>query len=223
MKKEKFITVESFYKKWGVKFTFKHTGKMKNMISLSTCCKCNQHCAEHAKVKGSICEKCYAQRMLNNKFYDNLKKVLENNYKVLTTVIIPVEEWPIINTAAFRLEAFGDVDNEIQAINYFNFCTKNKQIPWAAAWTKNPLIFDNVIKAGHKKPKNLNIGISSILLNTVAKIDAFPWCDFVFTVYDPDYIKEHDIAINCGALLCIGCLKCYKKHKGVIYINELLK
>ena len=161
--------------------------------------------------------------MLNNKFYDNLKKVLENNYKVLTSVVIPVEEWPIINAAAFRLEAFGDVDNEIQAINYFNFCLKNPQIPWAAAWTKNPLIFDNVIKAGYRKPKNLNIGISSILLNKVVDVSNFPWADFVFTVYTEDYIKAHNIKINCGALLCIGCLKCYKKHKSVIYINELLK
>ena len=35
MKKEKSITVESFYKKWGVKFTFRHTGKMQGMVSLS--------------------------------------------------------------------------------------------------------------------------------------------------------------------------------------------
>lgn len=55
--------IKAFEKKYGVHFTVNHTGKMTGMASLSTSVIDNPICAARAKVKGSICEKCFAANM----------------------------------------------------------------------------------------------------------------------------------------------------------------
>lgn len=183
-----------------------HTGKMKGMQSISTSCKTNPHCAKYAKIKGSVCEKCYAQRQM--KMYTTMSPCLERNENVLTNDIIPFDELPIINANYFRFESFGDLHNEIQLVNYFNICKKNPQVHFAL-WTKNPFI---VAKVAEQKPKNLVIVLSSLYLNIKADIEKMPYIDKTFTVYDKETIAEKGIDINCGGRKCIECLRCYKKN-----------
>ena len=142
------------------------------------------------------------------------------NTDILTTTIIPVKEWPLINALMFRLESFGDLNNEIQVINYFNFCNRNKNVKFAL-WTKNPEFIDKAIKAGHKKPKNLVIVQSSSFVN-VKEEKKFDFVDKVFTVYDKNYIRQNNVKINCGARNCFECGRCYSK-KTTDDIKEQLK
>ena len=194
--------------------TEKMTGKMEGMMSLSTSCKTNPFCAKHAQVKGSICSKCYAQRQM--KRYTNMSECFERNAEILTTNIIPDEYLPTINAAFFRLEAFGDLINTTQVINYFNLCKKNPHTNFAL-WTKNPQL---IVPVATEKPNNLQIILSSIMINKSVN-NKYPFIDKIFTVYDQTTINKENININCGAKKCLTCLKCYTK--GETIINEKLK
>ena len=212
------MTEKKFAELWGVKIS-NHTGKMEGVRSLNTSVVLNAICQARAKMHDSICSKCYARNLVG--FRKSLRKVLERNHEVLTSVIIPADDWFVINDRVFRLESFGDLNNVIQVINYFNFCYKNPNTVFAL-WTKNPEFIAEALEAGYAKPDNLIIIQSSKHLN---KVDTprFDFIDGMFTVYTKEYAKEHNITINCGALHCLTCLKCYTKHEGVFYISELLK
>lgn len=218
-KKNEIITVEDCKELIGLHFTIKHNGKMKGMQSLSTSSLCNKYCQAYSKDPEKVCYKCYAQTQM--KCYTNMQKCFENNTKILTSTIINKDYLPYINTVVFRLEAFGDVNNETQVINYFNLCKKNKHVKFAL-WTKNPGIIDRTIKHGNTKPKNLQIVLSSHYLNVQADVNKWDFVDKVFTVYTKDYIKENNINTNCKAESCLACQKCYHKSNEV-YINEELR
>ena len=217
--KESFITTEEFKKEYGVHFTLNHTGKMEGMQSLSTSCLKNNFCQAYSKDPNKICSKCYAQRQM--KIYKNMNKCFNKNTEVLTTRVFKVKEMPLLNASLFRLESFGDLNNGIQLINYFNLCKANIHTNFAL-WTKNPFIIKKVLKMGYKKPKNLQIVLSSPYLNKVENIDKYYFVDKVFTVYDNAYLNDRDIEINCGTKKCLSCKKCYLKNN-VKYINERIK
>ena len=213
------MKLKDFEKKYGIHFTMNHTGKMKGMQSLSTSVIENPICRERAKVKGSICEKCFAAQMFQ-RYGEGFKDCFKRNTEVLTGTIIPVEDMPILNAAYFRLESFGDLQNETQVINYFNLAKANERTVFAL-WTKNPVFIDRVIKAGHRKPKNMIIILSSCFINKEDPIK-YDFIDKVFTVYDKQFIREHDVNITCGARNCLTCRRCYSKRTGK-RVREQLK
>lgn len=217
--RESFVTVDDFKKKYGVHFTMQHGGKMEGMQSLSTSVLCNKFCEKNRKDPNKVCSKCFAAAQM--KCYTNMMECFKRNTEALSKEIIPVKEWPLLNASVFRLESFGDVNNWIQVVNYFNLCRKNKNVSFAL-WTKNPELIAAAIKMGYKKPKNLQIVLSSHFLNKVADINKWEFIDKIFTVFTKDYIEEHNVNINCGKAKCLACGKCYRKNKEV-YINEELK
>lgn len=222
--REKFQTIETFEKEYGVHFTKKHNGKMTGFMSISTSPTMNTFCQFRSQCEGSICQKCYAVRMMDQ--YKLLDRALIKNYEVLTSQIIPVEKMPLLNCLMFRFESFGDIQNEIQIINYFNLCKRNPRVQFTI-WTKNMGVYKRLFENGYNgvkysKPKNLILIVSSPMINTALKIEDFPFADKVFTVYDKEYIKANDIKINCGAKSCMTCQRCYSKNK-VVYINEKMK
>ena len=218
-KKREIITIEDCQKLTGLHFTVKHNGKMKGMQSLSTSCLCNKYCQAYSKDPAKVCHKCYAQTQM--RCYTNMQSCFERNTKILTESIIDKRYLPYINAVVFRFEAFGDVQNEFQVINYFNICKKNRHVKFAL-WTKNPGIIERTIKKGHVKPRNLQIVLSSHYLNVQADVDKWSFVDKIFTVYTKDYIEENNIDTNCKAESCLICQKCYHKSNE-IYINEELR
>lgn len=202
----------------GVHYTTAHTGKMAGMVSLSTSVTTNTRCEKNAKIPGSICEKCFAAKQM--KVFPGMANPMEENQRILTTEILPPEKLPTINNLYFRFEAFGDLNNATQVINYFNLCRKNPRVKFAL-WTKNPDYIAAAIKQGHEKPENLNIVLSSLFINKERRT-RYDFIDKVFTVYDPEYIDAHGVEINCGARSCFSCGLCYEKN-GVRVINEKLK
>lgn len=214
------ISRASFTRKYGIAPCTTHTGKMHGMHSLSTSVQRNPICMKRAKDPTSICHACFANAMCD--IYPDLEPKLARNFEALTRQIIPVEEWfNIWKREYYRLESFGDLANVTQAINYINFATANPQTT-ITQWTKNPAFIAQAFAMGYKKPANLIIIQSSVHVNVVDRPYA-DWIDGVFTVYTEEYAKEHGITINCGARHCLSCLRCYKHHEGLMYINELLK
>lgn len=202
----------------GLHFTTKHTGKMEGMVSISTSVTTNERCAKNAQIKGSICEKCFAAKQM--KIFPTMEKPMVENQRILTSEILPPEKLPIINNLYFRFEAFGDLNNDIQVINYFNICKKNPRVKFAL-WTKNPDYIAQAINAGHEKPDNLNIVLSSLFINK-ERPNPFSFVDKVFTVYDGETIDRENVNINCGANNCFSCGLCYEKNN-VVQIREKLK
>lgn len=198
--------------------TEKHTGKMTNMASISTSCKVNPMCAKYAKIEGSVCSKCYAQRQLS--MYKNMQPCMERNFKILTENILSLDELPTLNNVYFRIESFGDLANKTQAINYLNLIKKNPQT-FFGWWTKNPQFIKQALDDGYEKPKNCNIIYSSMFINERAD-KIYNFIDKIFTVYDKDHADKKKSKINCGARSCFKCHKCYEKNR-ILYINEKLK
>lgn len=218
MKREEICTTANVKKICGLHPTLNHGGKMTGMQSMSTSPTINTRCAKNALNKDSVCFFCFSQNQM--KRFPSMEKPLQENYRILTGSILPFDMLPIINALYFRFEAFGDLGNATQAKNYFNICYKNPNVNFAL-WTKNPDYIAQAIADGYDKPDNLNIILSSLFTNKERK-NVFPFVDKVFTVYDPDYIKENNVPINCGERKCLDCLLCYKKN-GVEVINEKLK
>lgn len=204
-----------------------HTGKMKDVLSISTSVLENKNCIERSKDVNSICHYCFAQRMLAQ--YESLEKKLSRNTELLTKQVIPAKLMPVLNCAIFRFESFGDLNNETQVLNYFNLCEKNKNTSFAL-WTKNPWFIKSAMNHyNRKKPKNLIVIYSSPRLNEICEnmpelyIDENTGksiIDKVFTVFDKDHAK--DVTINCGARSCNSCRRCYSRKSGK-FVNELLK
>ena len=221
----------------GLHFTVNHTAKMSGLSSISTACSVNPHCiarreAEQKKLDAGlikdnecVCLHCYAFNML--KRYKTMSNSLENNAEVLTSRILSDNEIPKLYsiTGYFRFEAFGDLINEIQVINYFKIANANPDIK-TALWTKNPQIIAKAIKKYNlTKPENLVIIGSSYNVNEpeIKKYQKYDFIDNIFTVYTKDYAKKNNIKITCGGNSCAACGKCYNNNHSEYNITELLK
>lgn len=199
-----------------------HGGKMEGMCSISTSCKCNAFCERMHAVKGSVCEKCYAQNQLSYQ-HTTAEKYAQSTLD-LTTRLLSFEEIPTLSNeyGVFRLEAFGELNNTIQAMNYFAICEKNPHLNFAL-WTKRPNLIKEVLNMGISKPENINLIWSTLMINGAPEIGKYDFIDGYFTVYTVDYAREHNIKINCGGRKCLECLECYDLHNGIFIINEILK
>lgn len=242
---------DDFRKAKGIGVTYQHEGKMRGMVSLSTSCTENPNCIKMHNANATVmqtvhsvdwtteymnpteiechctCNECYS--FFLNDLREDMREKLCDNAKILQSEIIPVGEWVHLNKrdvhGCFRLESFGDVANETQVINYFNFALTNPNVTFVA-WTKQYWLYDMAVKNGNAKPDNFVLIISSPFLNVELDITQFPLADRVFTVYTYEWIVANDIRpdfINCGARSCIRCMLCYIKGNGVVHIREILK
>lgn len=215
-----------FRERTGIAVSTAMSGKMAGMISLSTSPH-GERCKRNAE-RFEVCKHCYAKAC--DAHYKDLHNVLMSNLEILTTTEIPVDAWFSLNFNAWRnmrLESFGDVNNVLQVVNYFNACKRNPKITFAV-WTKNIDLYYQAVVQGNYKPENLIIIVSSPMLNTPVRIPEkyAGIVDKVFTVYTYEYIRENNLPpcfINCGARNCKCCKRCYKHTDGIEYINEILK
>ena len=209
---------------------FNHDAKMQGVISLSTYIGNNVFCqARCNNCDNAICKYCYAASLTNQRYY--LKMKLIRIMAILTSVELSIDDIPVLDTELypfFRFESFGDIVNITQVNNYnlLALCNSKISFTW---WSKNPGIIQNAINNGMTLSNNIVIGLSSLYLNTpeIDKAKKYSFIRFLFTVYDDDYIKEHNIVINCGAKHCITCGVCYKYlheyNTGLYIINERKK
>ena len=243
------ITID-FIEACGLHFTTNHTGKMSGMISLSATCKCGSICparietayksagcafGDKTGLKSllksdpyrqdiSICGFCFSD--LQQDKFSSMVAPLSKNFEILNNGIINPDWMPVINALYFRGESFGDFASVAAVVNFFNLTRKNTTVKFTA-WTKNPGYFLKAVSAGHKKPRNFKLVLSSQFINKQVEIlPAYESIiDAVFTVYTPEYAEKNAIAINCGARSCLNCLRCYKGFGrcGAKIVNELLK
>ena len=207
-----------------------HCGKMTDIRSISTSTKLNERCRENAKIKGSICEHCYAEALCNLR--PSLSKALERNTHLLRSGPLLPEQIPDVSPdEIFRFEAFGDLNNYQQLENYVTIAKANPKTVFALYtkcydWIK--YYFD-----AFDPPKNLVIVLSSLMVNTPLdpeKVLGSTYAKFapsqikIFTVYTKEYLKKHpEVSINCGSRSCFKCRKCYNPNNGIVHMSEILK
>ena len=206
-------------------------GKMEGVWSLSTSCTSNPLCQKYHKIKGSICEKCYAHTLMELR--KGLERKGERNAEILTKErLVLLKSTPVLpdKVKYFRFEAFGDVQNETQLMNYLMITLQNKDTRFAL-FTKNYKLILDFFAGDTFVPDNLTVVVSSLFLNKSIRSEVFyktcrgfaPGQLKVFTVYDYEYLKEHPkVEINCGSRSCMKCGKCYEKNK-TVSIREILK
>ena len=206
-------------------------GKMEGVWSLSTSCTSNPLCMKYHKIKGSICEKCYAHTLME------LRKALEEkgkrNAEILTKEHLVIgKSTPSIpeKVKYFRFEAFGDVQNSTQMMNYLMIALDNPNTRFAL-FTKNYNLVLEFFRGDTTVPKNLTVVVSSLFINRPIRSEVFyrtchgfaPGQLKVFTVYNYVYLREHpEVKINCGSRSCLACGKCYERNTQVA-IREILK
>lgn len=205
----------------GLHYCVNHTGKMSGLQSLSTSVTTNPHCIARRAKGDSICAKCFAAAMMAR--YKNLDLCTIENGRILSAGLIPESQLPIIPVRYFRFESTGDLSSMIQAANYIRIAAKNPDT-LCALWTKNPQYIQQAINAGFVIPANLQIVLSSPIINKPIKSTRFEFVNKIFTVYDKKAAK--DVNINCGARSCLACGRCYRPNPDgakLQYINEVLK
>lgn len=196
------------------------TGKMEGMTVITTAMTDNEHCQKLAQCDGSICQYCYSNQALS--FRPSVRKCYERNGEILKSGIIPRDQLPFINSKYCRFESHGDLHNITHLENYVNIVKKNPHCQFAL-WSKHYDILKEFF-ATHKQPKNLNIIVSSILLDDVVDVKQFTDLGMrvkSFTVYNKDTAKE--VEINCGKKKCKDCLICYRKNGKIDVIREIRK
>lgn len=210
---------------------FNHDAKMRGVISLNTYVGNNVYCrARCNNCPGAICKYCYADSLTKQRYF--LKMKLIRIMAIFTSVELKACDVPVIDVAMFpyfRFEAFGDLNNKLQFKNYNLIAAVNPGVNFTI-WTKNPGIIQACVNDGLQLANNLIIGLSSLYLNTpeTKKARKYSFVRFLFTVYDDNYIKKHNVVINCGAKHCVSCGICYKylhEHKNgdLMIINERKK
>lgn len=220
------ITVEEFECLTGVMFSHNMTGKMYNILSLSTNCFCNPCCIARMLAGVGICAECFAAGVESQ--YTGVFENTAFNAKVLAGSVLPLEVLPLIDADELRIESFGDTANWKQAANYMNIARVNPTLP-VTAWTKNPGHYKEAIRRGYTKPDNFTLIYSSLELNTPADIpETFETIiDKRFTVYTLEWLDNNGLDagfINCGGRSCKNCQRCYKNAKTTKFdVRELLK
>ena len=214
----------------GVHYTTEHTGKMKRVFSVSTDINSNPFCQARQMMIGCICHSCYAERMLDDTkgVFRTANKAFKQNGEILCSRLLDDSEIPTIDAKRhpiFRFQAFADIRNVTEVLNYLKMARKNPKVRFAL-WTKNIGIVAQALKIV-PKPKNVQIVLSSLKVNEddTFLVERFPFVDKVFTVYDDAHIAQ-GVDINCGARSCFGCQRCYKPNpKGVslMQVRERLK
>lgn len=205
-----------------------HSGKMEGVPSISTNKLLNENCRKlmNSKNENCICKHCFVDGVMNR--YNNVEQALTHNTNIITKRILTKSEIEklgrnFLNTLMVRFESFGDLNNEIQLINYVNLAKFCKRTSFAL-FTKHFSIVLKYLKAGNKLPKNVTLVLSSPLMNhgltelLVEKFKNYHDKVITFTVTTDKTNKN----INCGKRKCIDCRNCYdsKKPHDVI---ELIK
>jgi hypothetical protein len=203
-----------------------HTGKMENIISLSTSPLKNINCINKHNCNNDniICKHCYSFKM-QDQYNDLEKKLIRNTDNLLNRTISITEmeraRYYITKNDIFRFEAFGDLVNEMQLNNYVRIAEHFPEVTFTL-WTKNAFIVNKYFDK-HDKPENMILIFSNALMDqplTAEKLslNGLKYFDKIFNVFSSNNLDP----INCGKRDCNKCRRCYKKNTACI-INELLK
>lgn len=237
------------FKNGYVHLSYGMSHKMRFILSMSTSNLINPICKARKLIKGSICEKCFADSTCkqyesldfntveNYWFFNGHECTKEELYSIAGEIVAALYK---NGTNEFRLESFGDLGSKLHAKNYIHLIHTIRMLSLAIGypvyigfWTKNVNILSHAFIECSPAERNsfrkiVHLLISSMFENEPMPEDekkrwekAFRMPVSVFTVYDSNFIKENGVKVNCGARSCHTCLSCYRlKDRGCYKIEE---
>ena len=209
----KVVSVAQFERETGIHISHL-TGKMEKVRAISSYAGQNASCMAMMKNKETVCSHCYAYKQVESGIYPNQRAALERNGKALSKKLLDIAP-NLSKQEVFRFEAHGDVINVIHARNFIRIAKANPNTNFSA-FTKRPNIYAEALDI-EGKPNNLNIVISSPLVNTPVDFrKQYPFVDVVFTVYDKEHKPSNsEWKCRCSKGSCNACRFCYTKQGNV--------
>ena len=232
-----------------VKLSYGMSGKLNNVLSLSTDCTNCKRCIERHNSGNAkcICVHCYAFTILNSFKGKNMLASYRKNADVLTSRVLDYQKEikPIAreivsaciknNTDMFRIESFGDTQNVNHATNYLLLCSAIGELSYiyhvkVGLWTKNFDYYLKAIEALSDNQKDNMKKVTNFVLSNVF-ID-MPYPKRIIEIVEAKLnmkVKVFNVVsmdnnnITCGARSCEKCGRCYKHSDKTEYITELLK
>ena len=188
------------------------SGKMKDIPAINTNPLSNAFCQRmhNSGNKNVICKDCYSCAMLKA-YRKNCVPAFERNTQILQNEISQEQIPSFKKNDIVRIHAHGELINEQHMKNLMNIAEKNQTITFSL-YTKRNDIVTNVLEK-NEKPNNMIIVYSNPIVDKpITKVpEKF---DKVFNVCR----DKHKDKINCGALNCNTCRKCYKLNsENIIY------
>ena len=193
------------------------TGKLQGLFAINFNPLTTDFCNASSRIQGSVCAACYSRKMMQTSRI-NCNKAWTANARIMSTELLDqvLPRFPI--DACVRFLAHGELDNIIQLVNFINIARVNP-LTHFALWTKRTDLVHELSRF-YKKPENLTMIQSSLMLNTQAVAGAF--FDATFTVYTKEHAIPEDTHL-CSGQKCIECAYCYSDGNIPNNISERLK
>lgn len=212
----KVVSVAQFERETGIHISHL-SGKMDKVRALSSFAGMNPSCQSLMRNASTVCSHCYAYKQVMSGVYPNQRVALERNGKALSKKLLDIVP-NLSKQEVFRFESHGDVINEIHARNFIRIAKANPTVNFSA-FTKRPNIYKTAIHMEGGKPDNLNIVLSSPLINTPLSDKlkkTYPFVDVIFTVYDKEHTPSaKEWKCRCSKGSCNACRFCYTKEGNV--------
>ena len=188
------------------------SGKLKGIQAINTNPLSNTFCKAmyNSGKKNIICASCYSCKMLNG-YRKNCIPAFEYNSIALSNGDITDADIPKIKSDIVRIHAHGELINDTHLYNIVKIVEKYPEKTFSL-YTKRKDIIDNIF-CERSIPINLILVYSNPVIDT--PLTTIPnKFDKVFNVCKTTNKNN----INCGALNCNTCRKCYDKTKeNIIY------
>ena len=194
------------------------TGKLKGLRAISTNTITNPFCIKMSSTKKEniICGKCYSVSMLKT-YRKNMQDCLQHNSELLSGSIIQYRHLPFIIDAYIRIDAHGELINDIHLLNLYRLADKNPHTTFAI-WSKRKDIVNSVNKT-RETPPNVILIFSNAIIDNVSYSPPKHFHKVFNNVTDTHKEKEQ----NCTGQICIDCMACYKHDSGINVIIEAEK
>jgi hypothetical protein len=200
------------------------SGKLKGIPAVNCNTLSNSYCGTMRKSgtekKKVICKMCYSAAMLEGSRKNCVTKFQYNS----DWFSVPQTEFPVINSAWFRLHGHGELINDIHFENYIRLADANPQTHFVL-WTKRRDIINryfNSVRAfvddvDSYLPDNLRLIYSNPIIDCIM-LEPPKHFHKVFNTVSFDNELE-----NCTGRKCLDCRICYDKNNYHKFLVEKVK
>ncbi len=195
--------------------TSKMTGKLADIVGISTNPLINGHCEKMQSKSGAICQKCYSIRLLLTARKNAITAWTSNTVLLSDENLSPSKLPTIPSGSMVRFNPHGELQNDAMMSNFIKIADLNPNSKFVL-FTKR---YDILRRFKDQIPSNLAVVASAYYIDK--PMEAFPdGADTIFNVVTDEYVESTGIRPNC-ALKCNSCLKCWQKGKKQVIVEHL--